>query len=596
MDARASVRHWGLGLALLLFWTAAVAVSLYWDRQRMEEAVLEQARRQAEAALDTQAAVRHFVTRVGGIYVDAARGVAPNPHLAHLPERDVRTPTGRHLTLVNSSYLIRLIDEIGTSGPAIHVRTTALHPLSPLNRPDAWERMALARLHDGRREWGEVVSGPQGRWWREVRARIATQACLACHKRQGVRPGQMLGALSVRVPLAPLRATLAPQWHALLTGHLAFWSLGCLGILWTLRQLHRWRLERVHMQQDLERELANERALSEILTESLSKRPFEARIARILEITTHAPVADLDPKGAVFLMDEQQQALRLVAQSGLPPPLLESCAQVPLGRCLCGRAALTREVIFAGCVDARHETRYTGMQEHGHYCVPIQHGRRLLGVFTLYVAHGHQRNPSEERFLQTVADILGNLIDRHLAYQALQQQAFHDALTGLPNRALFMDRARQHLEEECKRRPVLSAVLFLDLDGFKEVNDRLGHEAGDRLLVEAGQRITGCVRGTDTVARLGGDEFIVLLREIGTPEVAQRIADQIHQVLARPFRLDGRTVQVSASIGIAFNARRPVSPDTLVRQADTAMYRAKTTGKHRTVLFTEPSEASGGRS
>jgi len=119
--------------------------------------------------------------------------------------------------------------------------------------------------------------------------------------------------------------------------------------------------------------------------------------------------------------------------------------------------------------------------------------------------------------------------------------------------ALFLDRAHQHLEEECRRDRILSAILFLDLDGFKTVNDALGHEVGDQLLAEAGRRLANSVRPSDTVARLGGDEFIVLLKDIGTPSAALRVAKQIHRVLARPFRLAGRSVAVTASIGVAFN-------------------------------------------
>jgi len=580
-----SEHHRLLATSLLLFWTLAIGISLFWNWRHLERAVLEQARSQAEAALDTQAAVRRFVSQTGGIYVDTARGVAPNPHLAHLPERDIVTPAGHRLTLVNSSYLIRLIDEIGATGTVVRVRSTALHPLSADNRPDPWERRALSHLRGGASHWGEIVTENGEQWWREARIRIATPACLGCHKSQNVQPGEMLGALSVRVPLTPLQAAMRPQWRSLWIGHGLFWLVGCIGILWTLSLIHRWRRERLRMERKLETELANKRALAEILAESLSDKPYESRMSRILEITTRAPIADLAPKGAIFLMDPKQNALKLAVQTGLAKPLLTSCEWVPMGHCLCGRAAAQREVVFASCVDERHETHYQGMDEHGHYCVPIQNGDRLLGVFTLYVAHGHKRNPFEDRFLRTVADTLGNLIDRHQAHQALQQRAFYDELTGLPNRALFLDRARHHLEDECCREKTLSAVMFLDLDGFKTVNDALGHEAGDQLLVEVGKRITSSVRPSDTVARLGGDEFTILLKNIGNPGMALRVAERIHQALSRPFRLAGRSVALTASIGIAVNDRSGSTPEALMRDADTAMYQAKTSGKSNTVIF-----------
>ncbi len=261
------------------------------------------------------------------------------------------------------------------------------------------------------------------------------------------------------------------------------------------------------------------------------------------------------------------------------------CAQISFGHCLCGRAASTRELVFAGCVDERHETRYPNMTAHGHYCMPIHSGERLLGVFTLYIAEGHVRDQQEQLFLTSVADILGNLIERHLARQSLEHQAFYDELTGLPNRSLFLDRLRHHLGGGRGQGEVLSAVMFLDLDRFETINDALGHDHGDRLLSEAARRIAGCVRPQDTVARLGGDEFTVLLEEVANPATVTHIAERIHRALEESFNLDGRRVTTSTSIGIAFTDTLELSPDGLLRDADTAMYQAKAEGTGRTVIF-----------
>jgi diguanylate cyclase (GGDEF)-like protein len=174
---------------------------------------------------------------------------------------------------------------------------------------------------------------------------------------------------------------------------------------------------------------------------------------------------------------------------------------------------------------------------------------------------------------------------RKRAERRLQHDALHDALTGLPNRVLFLDRL-QHAMRRDVRRPGdgRTAVLFLDLDRFKIVNDSLGHLAGDRLLVEVGRRLEEALRPGDTVARLGGDEFTVLLEDLPEPGEARRVADRILQALTEPFEVNQRELYLSASIGIAI-APAGATPDEVIRDADAAMYRAKSEGKGRHAMF-----------
>lgn len=161
----------------------------------------------------------------------------------------------------------------------------------------------------------------------------------------------------------------------------------------------------------------------------------------------------------------------------------------------------------------------------------------------------------------------------------LRHRAFHDPLTKLPNRALFFDRL-EHALAQADRRRTSVALLFLDLDDLKGVNDSLGHEAGDQLLISVGHRVSTCIRAADTVARLAGDEFTVLLEDLREDEEAARVAERILDVLQPPFRLRGREVNVTVSIGIACSASG-TAPDELLHRADEAMYRAKQGGKAR---------------
>ncbi len=166
----------------------------------------------------------------------------------------------------------------------------------------------------------------------------------------------------------------------------------------------------------------------------------------------------------------------------------------------------------------------------------------------------------------------------------LIREAFRDALTGLPNRALFMDRL-SHALTRAERGGANLAVLFLDLDRFKILNETLGHEVGDRLLLEVGHRITSCLRPEDTVARLGGDEFALLLEDTADLSGATAMAERVSAEIQRPFIVDGRDVLISASIGVALTGVGAMQPEEVLRNADLAMYQAKAEGRARYELY-----------
>jgi len=171
---------------------------------------------------------------------------------------------------------------------------------------------------------------------------------------------------------------------------------------------------------------------------------------------------------------------------------------------------------------------------------------------------------------------------RKKAEEQLQRQAFYDPLTDLPNRALFLDRL-QHLFQRGRRAlgtPPF-ALLYLDLDRFKAINDSLGHQAGDEVLVGTARRLERCVRPNDTLARLGGDEFTMLLDEVGCEADATGVAKRIHEELAAPLRIRGSEVFTSISVGIALSSAGYERPEDMLRDADTAMYRAKAGGRAR---------------
>ncbi len=191
----------------------------------------------------------------------------------------------------------------------------------------------------------------------------------------------------------------------------------------------------------------------------------------------------------------------------------------------------------------------------------------------------------EDGTVYRVAGSIIDITDSKGAEQQLLHNAFHDVLTGLPNRALFMDRLKRSLNRAKYRPDYLFAALFLDLDRFKVINDSLGHQVGDELLIGIARRLEKCMRPGDMIARLGGDEFAVIIDNLKSSDDAIQAADRLHQEMTVPYLLSGREVYASASIGVALSQSHHENAQDFLRAADTAMYHAKSRGRGCVELF-----------
>jgi diguanylate cyclase (GGDEF)-like protein len=209
---------------------------------------------------------------------------------------------------------------------------------------------------------------------------------------------------------------------------------------------------------------------------------------------------------------------------------------------------------------------------------------RAFGVLVVHSRHKAAFGDDDVHFLEAAANILADAIARRLAEERTRHAALHDPLTGLPNRALLLERARHWQRLAARGRGGMAAVLFLDLDHFKLVNDSLGHEAGDELLRQVATRLRAAVRPMDTVARFGGDEFVILLEDLEDREAVLGVVERVQAAFAEPFTLGTASHCATTSIGVALYDGG-ADADALLRNADAALYRAKDRGRARYELF-----------
>ena len=329
----------------------------------------------------------------------------------------------------------------------------------------------------------------------------------------------------------------------------------------------------------LEEQLEQDRSL--VLELVAKNEPLPRILAHIVSmIEAQIPRA----RSSIVLLDDGR--LRTGAAPNLPESYSESLEGLQIGPTVgsFGAACYTGEIVITEDIatDPLWEDYRQLVLPHGLracWSIPIPSNEaRVLGSFAIY--HDQPCRPSvrDLEFMDMAARLASVAIAHCMLTDQLSHQAQHDALTGLPNRVLFQDRLRQALAQ-AERKQQQVAVLYMDLDRFKHVNDTLGHSSGDALLRQAAGRLEACVRKSDTLARLGGDEFVVVVTELNDAQDAMRVATKLIEALRVPFQVDGHELFVSVSLGISIYPDDGLTGEILMANADAAMYRAKEKGR-----------------
>lgn len=385
--------------ALALFWTLIVLASVGWNLYQVHNQITEIARVQARVAYDKDIIFRRWASQHGGVYVPVTETTQPNSYL-QIAERDITTPSGKALTLLNPAYMTRQVFELQNADLGVRGHITSLQPIRPQNAADEWETQALHEFERGVREVNEITQLAGTAYMRLMRPLLTEESCLKCHAAQGYRVGDIRGGISVAIPMEPLWQIQTRNNQSLGLAHVILWGLGLLGILGGSARIEKSESERAHAEERL-------------------------------------------------------------------------------------------------------------------------------------------------RFISS-----------------------HDALSGLYNRASYEDQVAKLKQDG--HAPI--SVMMIDLDGLKDVNDSLGHAAGDELIKRAARVLKAGIRTDDIVARIGGDEFVILLPG-ASMQAAQQVLVRLKMQLIHD-NLAQESAPLSLSVGLA-TAETNNMLDHVIKLADERMYAEK---------------------
>jgi len=339
-------------------------------------------------------------------------------------------------------------------------------------------------------------------------------------------------------------------------------------------------------EQELHDAYFSEATINMILQESLGDLSLKEVLQKVLDMVLSVPWLGLEYMGSISLVGEDAQSLVMQACTNLPDAVKKLCERVPLGTCFCGRAVESSALVCSEHSGEGPVLVGNNVPPYAHCIVPITYKGKTLGVLNLYVKHGHEVRDRERDFLKAVAHTIAGIITRKKSEEQMAYLAYYDALTGLPNRNLFVDRVTQSVARLAHSKKC-SAVLVLGIDKFKNVSVTCGFDVCDAVLKTIAQRLLACVRAGDTVARLGDSDYGVLLVDVSEPADIIVVLEKIMQSVSQPFYHGGKEIIVSLSAGVAVYPGDGIDAASLIKSANLAFERAREEGRKTFQFYTE---------
>jgi diguanylate cyclase (GGDEF)-like protein/PAS domain S-box-containing protein len=549
-----------------------LALGVY-EWQRIEENINTVAMERGRVLFNLIELTRDWNARHGGIYVPVTDATQPNPYLEH-PKRDLKTESGQNLTMVNPAFMTRQIAELAEQASGIRFHITSLNPIRPANKPDEWEVQSLHKFEQQnvkeRIEYVEhfVFGGekilPAHRYMAPL---LVKQPCMRCHEKQGYKVGDIRGGISVSMPAEALLAVRDQRQKGSMMIVLASFILtsALMHLMIRRARQHYLALRNLATAQEVviaerTRELEERNDALNHELEERRRREHDMRVAGAVFESAAEAIIVTDSNNRIVRVNPAFTAITGYKPSeviGRNPSLLKS-----------GRHGAEFYVEM-----------WQMLKTLGHWEGEVWNRHKDGNIYVEWLSISIIDDEDSAAGTGEYLAVFHDITRRKEAEELLRHKAHHDALTDLPNRLLFNDRLQAGFNQ-AKRYHRNIALLMVDLDFFKEVNDSMGHPAGDQLLVEAARRLVSCVRESDTVARLGGDEFAILLTETRTEAEAEQIAQRAVSLLAEPYYLDAGTAHVSGSVGIAIYPRHAQDAEQMLRNADVALYAAKESGRN----------------
>lgn len=541
------------------FWVVIISLgvssSWLWNLDTIEQHAFSLAQERGRYTFKIIEATRLWVAKHGVAYVKTSELSPSNPYL-DIPDKDINTPSGTPLTAVNPAYMTRQLSGILKDNHDLYVRLTSLKPLNPNNNPDNWERSALLEFPKGSEEATEVIENENGRTLRYMAPLFVKKACMKCHAKQGYEVGDVRGGISVSFNYEPFIASIAGQKNNLITIHLFSWII-LIGFSYFTLLLIKKHENKLEKSRDEAERLVKVRT-KELRDEVQIRRNAESKLQLLIN-STEEGIFGVDEKGYITFIN-------------------------PAGQSYLGYKSIN-EVVGHHADDVFQRTHGNGEPVKSEDCqIRAAWENGLSGhsedeIFTKIDGssfaveyHVHPLFSHEE-----VVGAVVNFSDislRKKLQESMWKQANYDSLTEIANRSLFLDRLDFSIEQ-ARRANYLVAILYMDLNRFKPINDQYGHEAGDEILRVIARRLKDRTRHSDTVARLGGDEFVILLNQLENRDHIAVIVDELKKEIIKPIDIGVAIMEVGVSIGSSIFPDDADNIEALIAKADQEMYKDK---------------------
>ena len=527
-----------ISLLVLVIWSTVMSVAAVWNASMQEKLTTRIVTSVARSNFNKDLAYREWAASHGGVYVVPSEKTPPNPYLAHIEDRDVVTTDGKKLTLMNPAYMLRQMMNDYSEDYGIKGRITGISYLNPKNKSDEWETKAIKKFEKGTKEVIETTKYNGDEYLRLMKPMIMKESCQKCHGHLGFKNGSIRGGVSISVPMKAYREHEKDVINFIKWTAVIVWFVGFIFIVAITKYVLRQVAQR---EKDLEELIVSHQILDNML-DSMFVTDMDGTILRInnaFEKTTGFSKEDAMGNKANILKSfhHDDEFYKL----------------------------LWDNLIKYG----KHSCEVFNRKKSGEIFVAIQN-----------ITSVRDKNGKIKYFISIMHDITA----RKDAEKRITHMAHYDPLTDLPNRTLFEIRF-EHAIELAKRNKSKLILAYIDIDGFKDVNDTLGHPIGDKLLQNIAVILHSATRASDTVARLGGDEFAVIFENANNTDEIIPMMKKILKLLKKDIIIDDNCVNISGSIGISVYPDNGDNIDTIVKCADIAMYNCKKSGKNNFCFF-----------